>query len=194
MRESHFEELKRVVFQAVADMGGGPVSPGRREEVVLITGCSDGGIGSALALEFCDCGFTVVATSRSLETMKRFEGHQYIAVLALDLLSEESIKEAVASVMALYGRIDILVNNAGMPCTAPLVEVPIAIVDQVYRTNYLGMTASIVSFSMSGAMCKVFDPITLKVSPGAGHLCMVVRFLVSEIEQVEMTFDGVHVL
>lgn len=138
MRESHFEELKRVVFQAVADMGGGPVSPGRREEVVLITGCSDGGIGSALALEFCDCGFTVVATSRSLETMKRFEGHQYIAVLALDLLSEESIKEAVASVMALYGRIDILVNNAGMPCTAPLVEVPIAIVDQVYRTNYLG--------------------------------------------------------
>lgn len=122
-------------------MGGGPASPRRRDEVVLITGCSAGGIGAALAFEFRDCGFTVVATSRSLSTMTVFEGHQHIELLPLDLLSEESITEAVASVMAKYGRIDILVNNAGMPCTAPLAEVPIAIVDKVYRTNYLGMTA-----------------------------------------------------
>ncbi|KAG0613753.1 hypothetical protein M758_6G127700 [Ceratodon purpureus] len=119
-------------------MGGGPVSPGRRDEVVLITGCSEGGIGAALAFEFCDKGFTVVATSRSVGTMKMFELHQHIEVLALDLLSEESVKEAVESVMATYGRIDILVNNAGMPCTAPLAEIPIDLVDKVFRTNYLG--------------------------------------------------------
>lgn len=111
---------------------------GRRDDVVLITGCSDGGIGAALALEFCDAGFTVVATSRSLSTMKMFEGHQHIQILPLDLLSAESIKEAVESVMRMYGRIDILINNAAMPCAAPLAEVPIEIVDTVYRTNYLG--------------------------------------------------------
>lgn len=114
------------------------MTPGRRDEVVVITGCSDGGIGAALALEFCDCGFTVVATSRSLSTMTVFQGHQHIELLPLDLLSEESIKEAVELVMATYGRIDILINNAGMPCTAPLAEVPIAMVDKVFRTNYLG--------------------------------------------------------
>jgi NAD(P)-dependent dehydrogenase (short-subunit alcohol dehydrogenase family) len=38
----------------------------------------------------------------------------------------------------MYGRIDILINNAAKPCTAPLAEVPIEIVDTVYRTNYLG--------------------------------------------------------
>ncbi|KAG0586264.1 hypothetical protein KC19_2G077000 [Ceratodon purpureus] len=119
-------------------MGNGPVPPGRREEVVLITGCSDGGIGAALAFEFCDSGFTVVATSRSLGTMTVFEGRQHIELLQLDLLSEESIKAAVESVMATHGRIDILVNNAGMPCTAPLAEVPIAMVDKVFKTNYLG--------------------------------------------------------
>jgi NAD(P)-dependent dehydrogenase (short-subunit alcohol dehydrogenase family) len=114
------------------------VSPGRRGEVVLITGCSDGGIGAALAVEFCENGFTVVATSRSVSTMKALERHQHIEALALDVLSEESIREAVESVIATYGRIDILVNNAGVPCTAPLAEIPIDVVDKVYRTNYLG--------------------------------------------------------
>ena len=117
------------------------MSPGRRDEIVLITGCSEGGIGAALALEFCDNGFTVVATSRSVNTMKLFERHQHIEVLALDLLSEESIKEAVETVISMFGRIDILVNNAGIPCTAPLAEIPIGVVDKVYRTNFLGMSA-----------------------------------------------------
>ena len=128
-------------FCELVAMGGGSVSPGRRDEVVLITGCSDGGIGAELALEFCNCGFTVVATSRSLSTMAGLEGHPHIQLLPLDLLSEKSIKEAVATVMAMYGRVDILVNNAAMPCTAPLAEVPIALVDKVYRTNYLGILA-----------------------------------------------------
>lgn len=128
-------------------MGGGPaMALGRRHEVVLITGCSEGGIGAALAFEFSDAGYTVVATSRSLSTMKVFEGHQYIQILPLDLLSVDSIKEAVVSVMAMYGRIDILINNAATPCTAPLAEVPIEILDTVYRTNYLGTLA----FQLSG--------------------------------------------
>lgn len=120
------------------------MSPGRRDEAVLITGCSDGGIGAALAFEFCDNGFTVVATSRSVSTMKMFDRHQHIEVMALDLLSEESVKEAVELVMAMYGRIDILVNNAGMPCTAPLAEIPIDVVEKVYRTNYLGMSGALI--------------------------------------------------
>jgi len=131
-------------FTVIVAMGGGPVPPGRRDEVVLITGCSDGGIGAALASEFCDEGLTVVATSRSLSTMKSFQGrHQHIELMELDLLSADSIREAVASVIAMYGRIDILVNNAGVPCTGPLAEIPIEVVDKVYRTNCLGLYAAL---------------------------------------------------
>jgi NAD(P)-dependent dehydrogenase (short-subunit alcohol dehydrogenase family) len=111
---------------------------GGRDEVVLITGCSEGGIGAALAMELCDAGFTVVATSRLMSTMKMFERHQHIHVHQLDLLLPDSIKQAVEIVIALYGRIDILINNAAIPCAGPLAEVPIEIVDRTYRTNYLG--------------------------------------------------------
>ena len=123
-------------------MGGGPngggSAGGRRDEVVLITGCSDGGIGAALANEFCKAGFSVVATSRSLDTMKSFKGHPHVEILALDVSVEESVKAAVDVVMSMYGRIDILVNNAGMPCTSPLAETPVSLMEKVYRTNFLG--------------------------------------------------------
>jgi NAD(P)-dependent dehydrogenase (short-subunit alcohol dehydrogenase family) len=123
-------------------MGGGPngggSAGGRRDEVVLITGCSDGGIGAALANEFCKAGFSVVATSRSLDTMKSFKGHPHVEILALDVSVEESVKAAVDVVMSMYGRIDILVNNAGMPCNSPLAETPVSLMEKVYRTNFLG--------------------------------------------------------
>lgn len=114
------------------------MAPGRRDEVVLITGCSEGGIGAALAMELCDAGFTVVATSRLMSTMKIFERHQHIHVHELDLLLPDSIKQAVETIITLYERIDILINNAAIPCAGPLAELPIEIVDRTYRTNYLG--------------------------------------------------------
>lgn len=146
-------------------MGGGPngggSASGRRDEVVLITGCSDGGIGAALANEFCKAGFSVVATSRSLDTMKSFKGHPHVEILALDVTVEESVKAAVDVVMSMYGRIDILVNNAAMPCTSPLAETPISLMEKVYRTNFIGtQTLTLLSFHLSlqtfGCMCDSF--------------------------------------
>lgn len=155
-------------------MGGGPVSPGRRDEVVIITGCSDGGIGAALALEFHSSGFTVVATSRSLSTMDSLRHQQHMELLELDLLSQDSIEAAVESVMAMYGRIDILVNNAGMPCTAPLAEIPIEVVDKVYRTNCLGpimLIQAVVPHMVvkgKGKIVNVGSIVSLATGPFAG--------------------------
>ncbi len=77
--------------------------------VVVVTGCSDGGIGAALCLAFHKKGAKVVATARRLEAMASLPDG--ITKLKLDVTDRASIKAAVDEVIAKEGRIDCLVNN-----------------------------------------------------------------------------------
>ncbi|KAH0452694.1 hypothetical protein IEQ34_019993 [Dendrobium chrysotoxum] len=106
--------------------------------VVLITGCSEGGIGYALAREFASNGCLVTATARSLSSMRSLEGDQRFFLLELDVLSDECIRKAVEGALARFGRIDIVVNNAGIHNVAPLAEVPMSTVEHVMSTNLYG--------------------------------------------------------
>ena len=83
-------------------------------KTVLITGCSEGGIGDALAQEFHLKGLRVFATARNLTKVEHLKARG-IEILKLDVTSTDSIKTAVAEVEKLTGgKLDILVNNAGM--------------------------------------------------------------------------------
>lgn len=80
---------------------------------VLITGCSQGGAGEALARRFYQGGFKVFATARNLRKIEhlRLEG---IEILELDILENQSVAKVASSVSDMTGgMLDILINNAG---------------------------------------------------------------------------------
>lgn len=89
---------------------------------ILITGCSDGGLGAALATQFHKRGDRVLATARNPAKMASLTALG-IETLKLDVLSDESIKACVEEVSALTGgKLNMLVNNAGAGYSMPIVR------------------------------------------------------------------------
>lgn len=81
---------------------------------VLITGCSKGGIGHSLALEWHSRGYRVFATARRLEVMSDLQeaGIECLKMDVTDTTSLKKIKEEVEQRTG--GTLNVLVNNAGL--------------------------------------------------------------------------------
>ncbi len=80
----------------------------------FITGTSQG-IGLVLVKQLLVQGYNVVATARNVDSVKKAVGSlsdQFLP-LQMNLISEESVKEAVNSAIKEFGSIEYLVNNAG---------------------------------------------------------------------------------
>ncbi|KAI0135343.1 putative short-chain dehydrogenase/reductase [Daldinia grandis] len=108
---------------------------------VLITGCSEGGIGAALALEFHAQGCQVFATARDVSKMQSLS-EQGIETLALDVNSDESIAAAFATVQkATDGTLDYLINNAGINHVMPFTDAKVDDLRRVVNTNIVGVLA-----------------------------------------------------
>ena len=105
---------------------------------VLITGCSDGSLGAALAITLHKAGLHVYATARNPHKMKGLAA-EGIETLALDVLSETSIAECVKKITSL----DILINNAGMGYSMPISDISISAAKQAFDLNvwaYIAVT------------------------------------------------------
>jgi 1-acylglycerone phosphate reductase len=117
-------------------------------KTVLITGCSAGGIGSALVLSFQRRGYTVYATARSLEKMADLVSLPNVYLLELDVTSPSSI---ISVAKELEGRtggtLDVLINNAGQQYIMPVLDVDIETAKNLFEVNYWGPLRTIQAFS-----------------------------------------------
>ncbi|KIK70766.1 hypothetical protein GYMLUDRAFT_32814 [Collybiopsis luxurians FD-317 M1] len=102
--------------------------------VVLVTGCSDGGIGAALCEEFAARGCKVYATARNPAKMQGFS-HPLIEKRALDVTSDEDIKRVIEDIVEHQGRLDLLVNNAGAGAPGALLDQTMETVQNVFNIN-----------------------------------------------------------
>ena len=120
--------------------------------VALVTGASQG-IGRACALRLAELGATVAVAARNqeklAEVVKEIEALAGASdsdggtgartkAYALDIASEDSIKECVKAVLADFGKIEILVNNAGITRDILALRMKRKDWDDVLTTNLTG--------------------------------------------------------
>jgi len=112
------------------------------QKTVLITGCSRG-IGLALAEEYVNRGWQVLATCRSPEKARELsellkKSHQPPAI-ALDAADDGSIQRAFQAVQQRgVGKLDLLFHNAGVSGEEDLLKTTRAELDSVFTTNVSG--------------------------------------------------------
>ncbi|HYL47457.1 MAG TPA: SDR family oxidoreductase [Candidatus Limnocylindrales bacterium] len=107
-------------------------------KTVLITGASSG-IGKATALYFSDRGWNVAATMRSPEKNTGWPTRQGLALLRLDVTDAESIRKAMADVLARFGAIEAVVNNAGYGLVGPFEGATPEQIERQLGTNLVGV-------------------------------------------------------
>lgn len=126
------------------------------KRTILITGCSDGGLGSALALGFHKAGWRVFASARNLSKAKKAKDAG-IETVQLDTLSDESIASCVSRIHELTGgSLDALLNNAGAGYSMPLLDVDIAKARELFDLNVWSLVS----------VTRAFLPLLMKSTRG----------------------------
>ncbi|HTD96201.1 MAG TPA: 3-oxoacyl-[acyl-carrier-protein] reductase [Edaphobacter sp.] len=110
--------------------------------IALVTGASQG-IGRACALELARAGATVALAARNLDKLAEVAAEIAAAggtahPFALDVASEDSIKECAKAVLAHFGSVHILVNNAGITRDILAMRMKRKDWDDVLSTNLTG--------------------------------------------------------
>lgn len=116
---------------------------GNKNQVVMLTGASSG-IGKATAQWLMERGFRVYGTSRRAPGIREGQpAHSspsggFIEMIPLDVSSEESVENAVRTVIEREGRIDVLINNAGMGIAGSIEDTSIQEAEKQFDINFFG--------------------------------------------------------
>lgn len=145
------------------------------QKVVLITGCSSG-IGKALALEFHNNAFKVIATARNQDRILELE-KKGCYIEQLDVTNNDDQTRVINTVLEKFGRIDILINNAGYGLMAPTIDLTDEKIHQQFETNVyapLSLIRKIVPSmkkNKSGLIINIGSISGIVATPFAGTYC-----------------------
>jgi short-subunit dehydrogenase len=133
-----------------------------QDRVVLITGASNG-IGRRLGIDLAARGAIVVGCGRSLERLQATSVEMQrksplSTAIQCDVGELDQVREMVTGVLSKFGKIDILINNAGIGMRKPFAETPIDVIEELMRTNYLGVV-----------YCT-YEALPSMIARGSGHI------------------------
>ena len=146
-------------------------------KTALITGCSAGGIGSALAEAFQRREIHVFATARDLSKMSHLQTLSHVTLLQLDPTSASSVQAGVEHVKGQTGgTLDFLVNNAGQTIIMPTLDFDIDKAKSMYHINVWGMVRVTQAFTplviaAKGTIINISSIAPCVHTPWMGELC-----------------------
>ena len=166
------------------------------KRTVLITGCSDGGLGAALAIAFHKAGLHVYATARNPSKMTQLTSLG-IETLTLDVQSDSSIAACVSKLSDL----DILVNNAGAGYSMPVSDLSIPEAKKLFDLNvwsYLAVTQAFLPLLLKSKgvivnQTSVASCITLPFQ-SAYHASKAAMAMFSDSQRLELAPFGITVV
>jgi len=147
---------------------------GLQGKTLFVTGASRG-IGKAIALRAARDGANVVVAAKTTEPHPKLPGTIYTAAeeiekaggralaCAVDIRSEDQIREAVDRAAAAFGGIDVLVNNASAISLTGTLATPMKRYDLMHQINTRGTFAC--SQACLPHLLKAKNPHILNLSP-----------------------------
>ena len=147
--------------------------PNNQQALVAVVTGSSSGIGLAASLALAKNGYLTYATMRNLakrDTIQSIAEKQHLPVrtVQLDVTDENSVKNAIQSILSESGRIDLLVNNAGYGLTGAFEDVGIDEIKALYETNVFGVIR--VTQAVLPIMRKQRSGRIINISSGAGKI------------------------
>jgi NAD(P)-dependent dehydrogenase (short-subunit alcohol dehydrogenase family) len=148
-------------------------SPINQQQLVAVVTGSSSGIGLATSLALSKNGYRTYATMRDLAKRDSIQSvadkqHLSIRVVQLDVTDENSINNAIQSILSESGRIDLLVNNAGYVLTGAFEDIGIDEIKALYETNVFGVIR--VTQAVLPIMRKQRSGRIINISSGAGRV------------------------
>lgn len=113
-----------------------------KNKTIVITGASSG-TGKAIALEFAAHQPILVLAGRNMETLLDCAAEcealgAKVKCVETDVTDDDAVINLAAAADNFGGKIDIWVNNAGVLAAGAFDETPMAVHEQVIRTNLMG--------------------------------------------------------
>src|SRR5918994_751553 len=147
--------------------------PNNQQALVAVVTGSSSGIGLAASLALAKNGYLTYATMRNLakrDTIQSIAEKQHLPgrTVQLDVTDENSVKNAIQSILSESGRIDLLVNNAGYGLTGAFEDVGIDEIKALYETNVFGVIR--VTQAVLPIMRKQRSGRIINISSGAGKI------------------------